>query len=356
MRALVALLLVSLSNASPAVAQSIPLTPGIHPSVTFTQYPALATAQSIASRYLSPVTAEAIRRKIGASGKTLQSSMFDIKSESYAIYVPRNRPPAGYGLLIFVSPSSSAEIPNGWPDILDRFGMIFVSAARSGNDERVIERRVPLALAALKNIQELFPIDPEHTVIGGLSGGARVAMRIALAYPDLFSGALLNAGSDPIGEPSTPLPAPALLQQFQSHSRLAYLTGDADTGGLALDSASIASMKHWCVGQVSVRNDHGVGHEIARPQALAWALGALSASKPQPSEELSRCRAARQQETDSAIARISSALSEGRKESARAMILKSDAVYGGLVAVRSISMADECACGIFDHKPGRTGP
>ncbi len=354
--ALSVFLLGGLSMPSTAVAQSIALTPGVHESVAFGQYPALATAQSVVSRYLSPLASEAIRRKLGASGETMQSALFDMKAETFFVYVPRFRPPNGYGVLVFISPSSSSQIPEGWSQVFETDGVIFVSAARSGNDARVIERRVPLALAALTNIQNLFPIDPERRWIGGFSGGSRVALRIALAYPDIFSGALLNAGSDPIAERSVPLPSPALMQQFQSHSRLAYLTGDADPGSLALDSGSIASMKHWCVGEVSVRNDHGVGHEIANAKALDWALITLRAGKQQQPDALAQCRAARQEEVDAALTKIGRALDNGRKGDAKAMILKADAIYGGLIAARSIMLADQCACGIFDGGSGAKRP
>jgi len=71
-----------------------------------------------------------------------------------------------------------------------------VTAANSGNDAPTIDRREPLALLAAHNTMKQYPVDPQQVYIGGFSGGARVALRLALAYPDVFHGALLNAGSD----------------------------------------------------------------------------------------------------------------------------------------------------------------
>ena len=61
-----------------------------------------------------------------------------------------------------------------------------------------------------------YPIDPKRVYVGGLSGGSRAAEMTALAYPDVFRGALLNAGSDPIGgEAGIYLPPAELFRRFQ---------------------------------------------------------------------------------------------------------------------------------------------
>ena len=62
------------------------------------------------------------------------------------LYVPAHPPPAGYGLLVFIPPWQEARLPAGWAPILDQAGIIFVSAAGSGNAEKPLARRIPLAL------------------------------------------------------------------------------------------------------------------------------------------------------------------------------------------------------------------
>jgi poly(3-hydroxybutyrate) depolymerase len=111
--------------------------------------------------------------------------------------------------------------------------MILVSAANSGNGAGVLNRREPLALLAAENIMRSYPLDPERVYIGGFSGGSRMALRIARGYPDVFHGALLNAGSDPIGNAQIPLPPQELLRQFQESTRVVYVTGAHDNFNLA---------------------------------------------------------------------------------------------------------------------------
>ncbi len=86
-------------------------------------------------------------------------------------------------------------MPPSWKTVLDDKGVIFVSAAKSGNAENAIGRRMPLALLATHNIVQKFTVDTERVYVSGFSGGSRIALRLALGYPDLFKGAFLNAGS-----------------------------------------------------------------------------------------------------------------------------------------------------------------
>ena len=81
--------------------------------------------------------------------------------------------------------------------------MLVVSAAHSGNDEATFARREPLALLAAHNIRKQYPVDSDRIYIAGFSGGSRIALRLALGYPDVFRGVILNAGSAPIGSSGT---------------------------------------------------------------------------------------------------------------------------------------------------------
>jgi len=325
--------------------------PGAHLNARFSEYPSIATAESVSTRLLSPFAAEEIRRKVRLSGKRLESAMFDINGESFVVYVPRSQPPEGYGLLVFVPPWPDAELPSGWPDVLDRNGVIFVNAQRSGNDAPTLERRVPLALAELATIRKNFRIDPARTFVGGFSGGSRVALRIALAYPDLFTGVMLNSGSDPIGGSSTPLPPPDLFAAFQTRTRIAFVTGQEDQGGQAADAAAQTSLQHWCVSNVSIRDEQRVGHQLASPQSLDWALKTISAGSKRDSSSFASCRAARLREVDAAMTRIEQSIDRGDVADAKRLLTDANAKYGGLAASRLIALADRCSCGILDPLP-----
>ena len=334
---------------APANSERTDLTePGAHENVRFSQYPTIAEAKEVLSRVLSPLAVEAVQRRLQASGKAVQTQMFDMGSEEFVIYVPHKKPPAGYGLLVFVPPWPKAEIPPGWSAVLDHYGVILISADRSGNDAEVLERRIPLALAGLANAQTRFPIDPARTLIGGFSGGSRVAMRIALDYPDIFSGVLLNAGSDPIGKNPDHLPSPNLLEIFQTRTRIAFVTGDADTGSQALDASSQSSMFHWCVANMSIRGERGVSHEAASASGLEWAFQALFANARKDTDRLAACRAARREEVNAAIALAERTSATGSSSQARKMLFDLDGKYGGLAASQSTRLADRCKCGVFD--------
>lgn len=330
--------------------------PGAHTKVRFSEYPSNVAAPEVISRMLSPLAVEEIRRKLQASGKVLQPGMFDIKGEEFIVYVPRYKPAAGYGLLIFIPPWPGAEVPEGWRAVLDHYGVIFVSAARSGNDAEILERRIPLALAGLANVQRIFTIDPTRTLIGGFSGGSRVAMRMALAYPDLFSGLLLNAGSDPIAESPDHLPSPNLFLTFQTQMKVAFVTGDQDEANQLKDGSSQASMLHWCISNVHVLGERGVAHEVASAAALGRAFEVLLSNVSKGTDRLAGCRSARRQEVSSAISRVQRAVDGGDRPLARRMLFDLDGKYGGLAAPQSIELAGRCNCGIFDNSPMRTAP
>lgn len=330
--------------------------PGVDTKVRLSEYPSNAAAPEVISRMLSPLAVEEIRRKLRASGKAFQPKMFDIEDEEFIVYVPRYKPAAGYGLLIFIPPWPGAEVPPGWRAVLDHYGVIFVSAARSGNEAEILERRIPLALVGLANIQRVFTVDPSRTLIGGFSGGSRVAMRMALAYPDIFSGVLLNAGSDPIAESPDHLPSPNLFLTFQTEMKLAFVTGDQDEANQSKDGSSQSSMLHWCVANVHVLGERGVAHEVANAAALERAFEVLFANISQDTDRLAACRNARRGEVSAAISRVQRAIASGDRPLARRMLFDLDGKYGGLAAPQSIELAGRCNCGIFDDSPTRTAP
>jgi pimeloyl-ACP methyl ester carboxylesterase len=107
------------------------------------------------------------------------------------------------------------------------------------------------------------------------SGGARVALRLALGYPDVFHGALLNAGSDPIGTLDVPLPPADLFRRFQESTRLVYLTGERDEENLGRDVDSRRSLDKWCAYDVLTQTEPRTGHELADASAFSRSLEAL---------------------------------------------------------------------------------
>jgi len=267
--------------------------PGLHRDVMFEGYPPLARGPALARRLLSPKSYRELQGRLIASGEGLNEQFFDLAAERFAVYIPKRRPARGYLLIVFIAPWGEAALPPGWGSVLDDYGAIFVTAARSGNEESVHRRRIPLALAAAWNIAAKYDVDRSRIYAAGFSGGSRAAERLALEFPDLFSGAILNAGADPIGDAQTPIPSAELLQRFQIASRLVLVTGERDEMGVAMDATARTSLRDWCVAHVRQITMMHVGHQVATPEALAEALRALATDSDdaRAAARSQRCRA-----------------------------------------------------------------
>jgi len=231
----------------PAIADTVAGFTGLQNAVVFSDYSPLSSSAELLHRLVSPLNAVQLGKTLAHSPVALRDQPIDLAQERFTVYVPSHPPTQGYGLLVFVPPWQNAMLPRGWAAILDRHGVIFVSAANSGNEANTIDRREPLALLAAHNIMQRFHVDSARIYVGGFSGGSRVALRLALGYPDVFRGAFLNAGSDPIGDAQVPLPPPELFSRFQEMTRIVYISGQNDAVNVEKDAASEQSLLEWCV-------------------------------------------------------------------------------------------------------------
>jgi predicted esterase len=231
---------------------------------------------------------------------------------------------------------------------LDQLGVIFVSAARSGNDQDVLLRREPLALLAFDNVAARYPVDPDRVFIGGFSGGSKVAERLALAFPDIFHGVLLNAGADVIGAAPYMMPAQALLSPLQNTTRIAYVVGRHDEINISESDESAQSMVGHCIYNVQAFTMPRAGHDIATPASLSESLAYLSQSSPPNLERLSGCRKKWSIDVARRVGFVEALIATDKKDAARAMIYKLDAEFGGLAGRQAIDLADKCSCKIFE--------
>jgi hypothetical protein len=313
--------------------------------VVFSRYDTAASNAELARRLLSPLTSARLARQLAAAGKAVAGQPLNLAAERFIVYVPTQIPARGYALLVFVPPWQQAGLPEGWGAVLDSYGAIFVSAARSGNNENTMGRREPLALLAAQNIIAEYRVDPQRVYIGGFSGGSRIALRLAIGYPDLFRGAILNAGSDSLGdvtaEPPIPLPPRDLFYQFQSGTRLIYITGERDTTRVEDDMLSLRSMRQWCVFNVESIVEPFLDHAVAQPTALARALGSLAGDSHPDPDRLARCRSTIDTELDSKFQKVDSLISSGKRAAADKLLDKIDQRYGGLAAPRSLELIEK---------------
>jgi len=310
-----------------------PIAPGLHPSITFDRASPLASTAEIVRRTFSPLAAQHIAATYSLAGQPI-----DIAHETFTLYVPEHRPPQGYALLVFVPPTELNKVPPGWAAVLDDKGVIFVSAAHSGNDTKVESRRMPLAVIAAEQLMHDYAVDPSRVLAGGFSGGSRVALRLVLAYPDVFHGALLNSDADPIGTAAIPLPPVDLFHRFQESSRVFYITGELDAAARGMQASSESSLQAWCVFDVHATAMPHAGHTPADARALSLALDTLLDPAPTRHDGLAECRARVQSELASEVQRIEALIATGDKAAARQALTGLDAKFGNLVAVQILAL------------------
>ncbi|MGH8123552.1 MAG: hypothetical protein ACREPT_12365 [Rudaea sp.] len=249
-------------------------------------------------------------------------------------------PVGGYGLLVFIMPWKRPAIPSNWLPVLDRHGMICVMAMGSGNSANIFSRRIPLALSGYENVKRHYTVDPDRVYIGGLSGGSRIALRIALAFPDVFHGALLNAGSDSFGTDVLSPPDPTLFRQFEERSRLIYATGSEDDTNLVIDSHSRDSARALCIFDLHTLTMNGRGHRLVNPTILEHALAALMLPR-KPDADLDSCRDHRAQEISAELDKVEQLIASGNTREASKQLQGVDVRFGGLAAPRSIELAHQ---------------
>lgn len=315
--------------------------PGLQRNVMFDQYSPLSASTEMLHRLLSPLTAQRVQAAL--TGRQIpHTQSIDLLREKFVLYVPAQEPPGGYALLVFVPPWEDARLPAQWFAAFERHGFIVVSAADSGNDANVLDRREPLALLAAHNIMQRYRVDASRIYVGGFSGGSRVALRLAVAYPDLFRGVLLNAGSDTIGNAQVPLPPADLFHQFQA-TRIVYLTGGRDAEHLDQDAKSRHSLQQWCVFDVTSESMPWTGHEVADASAFEHALAALTDAGKRDADKLAACNARIDQELAAQAREVEDLHARGSSAKARDALATLDERYGGLAAPRSLELAGKLA-------------
>lgn len=309
----------------------------------------LAGAREIARRTQTPTTFDRMERYVSSSGRRLAEQTVEIGDAQFDVFVPRSPPPTrGYALLVWIPPQDAYRAPMDWMPALEAHGMIYVSPRGAGNDEVVFDRRMPLALHAAHGIAARYPVDPERVFVGGFSGGSRTALRVALAFPDVFRGALLNAGSDVIGSARLTPPPVELMQAFQSRARLVYVTGAHDLPNRRADAASQASAREFCVQQIHRHSMGSRGH--ATPdrrtfqRVLAWLDPVAMPTLDQ--RALEACRLRLEERVHADMANVRTLVERKEWRMAGDALGEADEHWGGLGAPESIELARTIAAGL----------
>ena len=210
---------------------------------------------------------------------------YDIRSESFEVYVPDTYDPnTPFGLMVWASPSPEGRIEHlrGARELMDKYGLIWVGANQVGNEKDPYTRRIPLALDAAYNMQRLYTIDPTRVYIAGLSGGGRISSIASMHYSDVFDGGIFIIGANywemmrvpgkgTTWQANMTVPRPKCLWQARESGRYVLLTGDNDDNRLQMHTYYERGFKHQ-LKHVLYMQVPGMGHEPPPPEEFEKAI------------------------------------------------------------------------------------
>lgn len=331
MRSCLVSLVLSFALAVPAAASSSPA-----PQLLREPSP-LVRGEEFSRRLLSPLSADDVHRFLQAGGRRLAPESFSAGADAVDLYVPAKAPPGGYGLLVFIPPADEFPLPRDWHAALEKRGLIVAMPRKAGNDADVIGRRIPLALHAHHHATANFAIDPTRVYVGGFSGGARLAQRIAIAWPDVFRGSLQFAGSVVVGENLLPPPPRDLLDLARQRSRFVLVSGSLDLPNRRNDAEARARLESLCFAGVRGFGPPRLDHWVPDGRAFAKALEQLEA--PVPADADDACASKLDADVARALDAVEDQLARGDAAGARNTLTRLDDQFGGLAAPRSHELA-----------------
>ena len=180
------------------------------------------------------------------------------------------RAPAGRdasGVLVYVSPGNSGELPEQWRPVLDEKRLTWIAADDFGNSRPTAER-VLAAVMALRLARKLHATDENRLYIAGMSGGGRVASVAIAQFPQLFNGAIFMVGAN------FDAPKEARLRELFTTRRLVFVTGSRDFNRRELRAVRDRYQEHG-ITRILWIDEPGFGHEPANGPQLVQAIDFL---------------------------------------------------------------------------------
>jgi hypothetical protein len=208
---------------------------------------------------------------------------YDVTREKFLLVEPASYSTNGtWGLLVWVSPGDDSRVKPDWWAELEKHRLLFVGARNAGNNRNPIDR-FRLALDATYNLSRRFNLERKRTFIGGMSGGARIASMLGVAYADIFTGALCICGVNfyknvpaPGGQiyPATYVPPPELLLPARKN-RFVLVTGEQDMNRQGTKDTSEFGFRADGFQNVLCLDVKGMKHELPGAPVLNTALNYL---------------------------------------------------------------------------------
>lgn len=206
----------------------------------------------------------------------------ELAKESFYLFIPDSYDGSQpYGLLTFVNAGDSMELPGGWGPVLEEKQLLFLAPQQAGNEQEVT-RRTGLPIVGMLKMMETYKIDKRRVYVSGLSGGARMASRLAYYHPDLVTGVAPICGVDfyeavPRVEATNqdeygvfPLAKPQISKTKQN-VRFALITGETDFRRLCIrDLYNGGYAKQGF--KAKLFDIPGMGHAICSAEVIKQAL------------------------------------------------------------------------------------
>jgi hypothetical protein len=140
----------------------------------------------------------------------------------WELYVPdgysEDRPA---GVLAYISPRQTGEIPSQWKSLMEKHNLIWIGANESGN-RVMVPKRMIYAVMGLAAIDKSYQIDVDRVYLAGFSGGGKAASVASAQYPQIFKGAIFICGARFWG-----METPERIDQVKTN-RYVFMTGTYD--------------------------------------------------------------------------------------------------------------------------------
>jgi hypothetical protein len=199
--------------------------------------------------------------------RALASTLPPDRALRYRVRIPPGEGPKG--VLVFVKPIDSGELPKDWTSELDRHKLIWVAADDFGNEHPRAER-ILAAIAGLKLIESSEAIDARRVYIGGMSGGGRIASQTITRFPRRFAGAVYIVGAD------FWTPAEVPLKPLIAANRYVFVTGSRDFNHRDMKRVFFRYQAEGITQSLFI-DLPGFGHEYPNAEQLRQAIEFLDA-------------------------------------------------------------------------------
>jgi pimeloyl-ACP methyl ester carboxylesterase len=227
-----------------------------------------------------------------------QAHAYDIAKERFFLNVPEAYDAGGHwGVIVWSNAGRGGGGPTDFIDAAAKRKLIWVSPCNAGN-ERGVGARIGLALDAIFNLRQRYALDEKRTFIAGVSGGGKVSQMAAMAYPDVFDGAICCVGANWYrdiavpGKANTAWPAtfhkpPAqFFAEARDHVAFVLITGEKDLNQAPVHAIYDQGFTAEKFKHVTLWDVPGMGHQSPPLEWFEKALDEVDAVAKQREHKL----------------------------------------------------------------------